>query len=50
MPEFVAALDAVTPADITKLAKTMLKLPPSFAGSGNISAMPRYDALLRRFS
>lgn len=50
MAEFVSALEAITSGDITSLVKTMLKSPPSFAGSGNISAMPRYDALLRRFS
>jgi hypothetical protein len=50
VPEFTKALDEITPGDITKLVTAMLKAPPSFAGSGNISAMPRYDALLRRFS
>jgi hypothetical protein len=50
VPEFTKALDEITAGDITKLVTNMLKAPPSFAGSGNISAMPRYDALLRRFS
>lgn len=50
LPEFTKALAEITAGDITKLVTAMLKAPPSFAGSGNISAMPRYDALLRRFS
>lgn len=49
MPEFVNALKELTSKDISDLVSKMLKQPPAFAGSGNLSAMPRYDALCRRF-
>lgn len=38
-------IDAVTPGDIQRVARNMLKTQPSVAAVGDISSVPRYDVL-----
>jgi processing peptidase subunit alpha len=47
--EFIAAIQGVTTADITKAVSAMLKTPPTLATVGDISAVPRYDLVVKRF-
>ncbi len=42
-------LNELTAKDISDLVTGMLKTTPAFAGHGNLTQMPRYDALCRRF-
>ncbi len=47
--EFVEAMRALTPADITSVVTNALKTPVSVAVLGDISSMPRYDAIAKKF-
>ena len=47
--EFVAAIEAVTAADISAVASKMLKTPPTVASHGATGAIPRYDAICKMF-
>ena len=48
--EFLDAINALQPSDITKLVSTMLKSPLSMASLGDINNVPRYNAVQKRFS
>ncbi len=48
--EFVSAIEALTPSDISKAVTTLLKSSPSFACVGETASVPRYDQLVKRFS
>ena len=47
--EFLAALRALKPSDITSVAGKMYKTPPCMATIGDITAVPRYDDVASRF-
>lgn len=47
--EFINAIKAVTPADISAVVTKMLKTPPTLTSHGNTAGIPRYDALCKRF-
>jgi len=47
--EFVAAIEAVTAADVAAVASKMLKTPPTVASHGATGAIPRYDAICKMF-
>ena len=49
MAEFITELRALTPKDITTVVGKMLKSPISVASIGDITDIPRYDALSKRF-
>lgn len=44
-----AKIGAVTPADIKRVAASMLKTKPSVSAYGNLSYVPRYDDISKRF-
>ena len=46
--EFVAEVNKVTKKDVEKVVKDMLKSSPTFVACGDVSKMPRYDAIARR--
>ena len=46
--EFVAEVNKVTKKDVEKVVKDMLKSAPTFVACGDVSKMPRYDAIARR--
>jgi len=48
--EICASIDAVTEADIQRVASDMLKTPVSVAAYGDLSYLPRYDTIARAFS
>lgn len=48
--EFIDLMKGLTPQDVTKLVTKALKSPPSIASLGNISDVPRYDAIARKFN
>lgn len=48
--EFIAAIRALTPADITAAASRLLKTPLSMAVVGDVVNAPRYDAVARQFA
>jgi predicted Zn-dependent peptidase len=43
--EVLAAIDAVTAADVSAIAKSALAASPSLAATGSLSSIPRYDTL-----
>jgi len=45
--ELCEMIDAVQPADIQRVAESMLKTQPSVAAYGDLSALPRYDAVAK---
>lgn len=47
--ELCASIDAVTGADIQRVASDMLKTSPSVAVFGNLAHVPRYDDIAKRF-
>lgn len=47
---YLAAIDKVDVKDIKTAVAAMLKTPPTVAVVGNISAVPRYDAIAKRFN
>jgi processing peptidase subunit alpha len=47
--EMCAEIDQVSAADIQRVASAMLKTTPSVAGLGDISRLPRYDDIAKRF-
>lgn len=47
--EMCAEIDAVTSADIQRTAQAMLKTTPSVAAFGDLSYLPRYDVVAKRF-
>eukprot|EP00884_Botryococcus_braunii_P023435 jgi/Botrbrau1/9776/Bobra.85_1s0021.1 len=48
--EFVDAMKGLTPKDVSSVVAAALKTPPSVAALGDISSVPRYDAIARRFT
>lgn len=50
MAEFIDLMKGITPQDVTSLVSKALKSPPSIASLGNISEVPRYDAIARRLN
>lgn len=48
--ELCEMIDAVNPADIKRVATTMLKTPPSLAAHGDLTYLPRYDAVSANFN
>eukprot|EP00887_Chlorella_sp_A99_P006439 scaffold3.g6439.t1 len=47
--EFVNEMAALRPADVAGLVARLLKTPPSLAALGELTGLPRYDVLARRF-
>lgn len=47
--DLCAKIAAVTPADIQRVAQSMLKTTPSVSAYGNLSYLPRYDEISKRF-
>jgi len=45
--ELVAKIEAVTAADLNKVASTLLKSPPSVVVYGDTTAVPRYDLIAK---
>ena len=43
-------VDAITAADLQRVAAAMIKTPLSFAGIGDLSYTPRYDLIQQRFT
>ena len=50
VPEFLDAIKKLTPADLTAAVSKLLKSPPSLAVLGDVAAVPRYDAIAKRFA
>jgi processing peptidase subunit alpha len=48
--ELCGSIDAVSAADVQRVARTMLKTKLSFAAYGNLLNVPRYDQIAKRFS
>jgi hypothetical protein len=46
----VEAIKALTPKDVSSVVAKALKTPPSVAALGDISSVPRYDAIARKFT
>ena len=44
----MAEVNKVTKKDVEKVVKDMLKSAPTFVACGDVSKMPRYDAIARR--
>ncbi|CAL8469178.1 g8719 [Coccomyxa elongata] len=49
VPEFVKAIKELTPDSLAKIVAKILKTPPTVASLGDISNLPRYDAIAARF-
>ena len=49
MQEFLTAIEALQPSDITSLATELLKKPPTFGAIGDISKVPRYQQVAAHF-
>jgi len=47
--EVCASIDAVTVADVQRLATAMMKTKPAFAGCGDLRNVPRYEQVAKRF-
>jgi len=47
--QLCSQIDAVTSADVQRVASAMLKTRPSVANIGNISHTPRYEQIAKRF-
>lgn len=48
--EFLDAIRALQPKDISSLVSKMIKSPLSMASLGDITNVPRYNAVQSRFS
>jgi hypothetical protein len=46
---FVSEIQKLTPDVISKVVGKMLKTPPTVAALGDITNVPRYDAIAARF-
>lgn len=44
--EICALIDGVTAADVQRVATNMLKTPPSLSAYGDLTRLPRYDAIV----
>ncbi len=49
MKEFLDAIEAIQPADISKLVQKLFKKPVTYGAIGDIANMPRYEEVSRRF-
>lgn len=47
--ELVAQIAAVTADDLSRVAGTVLKSPPSIAVYGDTTSVPRYDIIAKQF-
>ncbi|KAK9844905.1 hypothetical protein WJX74_008454 [Apatococcus lobatus] len=47
--EFLTAIEALQPSDITSLVTELLKKPPTFGAIGDISKVPRYQQVAAHF-
>jgi len=47
--EFIDVINAVQPADISKLATKLFKAPLTYGAIGDIANMPRYEEVAKRF-
>jgi len=47
--EFVAEVEKLTAADMAAAVAKLLKTPPTFVASGDLAALPRADAIAKRF-
>lgn len=47
--EFLDAIEAIQPADISKLVQKLFKKPVTYGAIGDIANMPRYEEISRRF-
>ncbi len=47
--EFIDVINAVQPADISKLATKLFKSPLTYGAIGDIANMPRYEEVAKRF-
>lgn len=47
--EFISELMKVSASDVTSMVSSMLKSPPSMAAIGNLSCVPHYSNVARRF-
>lgn len=47
--EFVSEVNKVVAKDITQMVSEMLKSPPSMGSMGDLSRVPRYAEVSRRF-
>ena len=45
--DFLAAMQALTPADVAKAAAALLKTPPTLAVLGDVAAVQRYDEVVK---
>lgn len=50
VPEFMNEIRSLTAKDLAAAATRLLKSPPSMAVHGDVALVPRYDAVLKRFS
>jgi processing peptidase subunit alpha len=50
VPEFLEAIRKLTPADMAAAVTKLLKSPPTLAVMGDVAAVPRYDAVAKRFA
>ena len=48
--DLVAQIEAVTEADLKKVASAMLKSPPSVVVYGDTTSVPRYDVIAKQFA
>jgi len=48
--QLVKEISAVTAADVTAVAKALLKTPPSVAVYGDTTSVPRYDLIAKQFA
>ena len=47
--EFLDAIKALKPSDISKYVTALLKTPLTYATVGDVSSAPRYDDVAKRF-
>jgi processing peptidase subunit alpha len=47
VPEFLAVIRALTPADVAKAVRALLKKPPTLAVVGDVAAVQRYDEVAK---
>lgn len=47
--EFLDAIRALQPGDISKLVSKLLKKPVTYGAIGNVGDMPRYEEVASRF-
>ena len=49
MKEFLDAIKALQPSDISSLAKQLFKKPVTYGAIGDVANMPRYEEVSGRF-